>query len=542
MLNWENISIGEALKIRFNNDGDSIAIGHKGEKITYNELYKISSDIALGLNQLGIKKGDHIATLFDNVPEWIFVKYALHFIGAVIVPINVNFRTREIQFILQQGDIKTIITKDSTKYGNHLELIESIDPKIKENKKNIKSEILPKLEKIITVSPDGKNYQNCYDLENLITIGSSTGKNINSLLDKVKPSDVCNILFTSGSTAFPKGAMHRHTSLLGIGFNLIKETFRMKPNSKILCNFPFYHIAGCVYFPLGALTGRYELYINEFVSSEVINIIEKEKINFFCGFEAHFNALANDSKFDSRKLKSVENILLACGPEWYDKCKNIFTEAKIISHHYGLTEGTGVSVEYNEKDYKTRKFTNGKPWKGIEVKIVDPITGERIHPNLNGELCLKGWNLFLGYYNNDQETTKAFDNEGFFHSGDYGCKDEKGNICYKGRYKMMIKTGGENVSERELEMFLESMPGVRSVQVIGLPDEKWGESVTAVIEKEESSKITEEDVIKFCKSKISRFKIPKKVFFIRSGEWPLLGSGKINKIFLKKLIIEKLTF
>ena len=298
----------------------------------------------------------------------------------------------------------------------------------------------------------------------------------------------------------------------------------MKPGSRLLCNFPFYHIAGCVYFPLGALTGGYELHVNEFVAPEVLSIIETEKINFFCGFEAHFNALANDPEFRDYDLKSLEHILLAAGPEWYVKCKKIFPGAKVIAHHYGFSEGTGVSMAFDEPDQEIRKHSNGKPWPGIDVKVVDPVTGAQVGADENGELCLRGWSRFQGYYKNLEETKKAIDNKGFFHSGDYGRKDQNGNIYYRGRYKMMIKTGGENVSEREVEIFLESMPGVRSVQVIGIPHEKWGEAVTAVIENEPNLHFTQEDVVAFCKGKISRYKIPKKVLFLNGDKWPLAAS------------------
>ncbi|HIE07616.1 MAG TPA: hypothetical protein EYP64_06195, partial [Desulfarculaceae bacterium] len=334
--------------------------------------------------------------------------------------------------------------------------------------------------------------------------------------------------------------MLNHTSLLGIGRHLLPETFRMEPGSRLLCNSPFYHIAGCVYFPLGALTGGYELYINEFVASEVLEIIETEKINFFFGFEAHFNTLANAPEFNNYNLKSVEHILLAAGPEWYDKCKRIFPGARVIAHHYGFSEGTGVSMMYDETDPVFRKYTNGKAWPGIEVKVVDPVTGAEVDEDVNGELCLRGWSRFQGYYKNEAETEKAIDDNEFFHSGDYGSKDRNGNISYRGRYKMMIKTGGENVSEKEVEIFLESMPGIRNVQVVGIPHEKWGEAVTAVIETEPEHNFKQEDIIAFCKGKISRYKIPKNVLFFNGDDWPLLGSGKINKIALRKKVVDKL--
>jgi fatty-acyl-CoA synthase len=290
--------------------------------------------------------------------------------------------------------------------------------------------------------------------------------------------------------------------------------------------------------PLGALMRGCSVYVNEFVPDEIIQIIQEEKISQFGGFDAHFNAIQNHPDFKKYDLSSVKFILLAVGPEWYDKIDDIFPGAQIIAHHYGFTEGTGVSQMPHETDYEVRKYTNGRPWPGIEVKVVDPATGQTRPPNEAGEICLRGWSRLQEYYKNPEENRKAIDSDGFFHSGDYGWMDEKGNLAYRGRYKMMIKTGGENVSEREVEMFLEGLPGIRSVQVIGLPDPTWGEAVTAVIEKSAGAELTKEEVIDYCKGKIAGFKIPKKVLFIEESQWPLLGAGKVDKNKLKKWAAE----
>ena len=355
-----------------------------------------------------------------------------------------------------------------------------------------------------------------------------------------RSADACNILFTSGSTAFPKGAVHIHKSLLGIGVHLMGKTFNLDPAHRLLCNFPFYHIAGCVYFVLGALTSGCALYVNDFNPDEVLPLIQKEKINLYCGFDYHFNSLSNHQKFHDYNLNSMSRILLAVGPEWYEKCKKVFPGAEIIAHHYGFTEGTGISVPLSETDYEIRKNTNCRPWPGIEAKVVDPVNGKTVPPGESGELCLRGWSRFREYYKNPEETKKSIDVDGFFHSGDYGWMDEKGNVSYCGRYKMMIKTGGENVSEREVEVFLETIPAIKSVAVIGIPDPDWGEAVTAIIETEPGTALTKEKIAEICKNKIARFKIPKNVLIIDGKDWPLLGSGKLNKSKLKEWARKKL--
>jgi len=541
MLTWENLTIAKALREAHEKWGDNNALIHKDRQFTYSDLYGKACQLASGLGKLGIRKGDHVATIFPLVPEWIITKYALHILGAVIVPLNVNFKTRELSFTLKQADVKTLITFDKLPGGQYLDMLSEIDPGIgSAGKERIRSEVLPRLENIVCLSPGKNRYPFCYDYFEVMDSGSGyKTEDMDKLLEKVKPDDICNILFTSGSTAFPKGAVHIHRSLLGIGSHIMGKTFNLNPSHRLLCYLPFYHIGGCVYFPLGALTSGCSLYINEFVPDEILPLIQNERINWYGGFEAHFNTLVNHPRFKEYDLSSVKLLLMAVGPEWYDRCRSIFPGVEIIANHYGFTEGTGVSVMPDEKDYETRKYTNGRPWPGIDVKVVDPSTGQEVPPSTGGELCLRGWSRLQEYYKSPEETGRSIDSEGFFHSGDYGWMDEKGNVYYRGRYKMMIKTGGENVSEREVEIFLEGIPGLKSVQVIGLPDKKWGEAVTAIIEVEPGTTLTKEDVIAFCKGKIAGFKIPKNVLFINGPDWPLLGAGKVNKGELKEWAAEQ---
>ena len=541
-LDWKNLTIGKALKEASKKWGNREAIASRNKRLSYSELFDVACKLATGLDKLGIKKGDSVGTIFGGVPEWVYAKYALNIIGAKIVPINVNFKKREIEFILKQADVKALIVTDKLRYGRYLEILLEVDPEIASAKeKKIQSKVLPSLEKIICFSPEKNTYPHCYDYYEVIDSGSDYKEDdVDRLLDQVKPDDISNILFTSGSTAFPKGAMHCHTSLLGIGTNLFGKTFNLNSSHKLLCYFPFYHIAGCVYYILGALTVGCSVYVNEFEPDEILRIIQDEKISLYCGFDAHFNAISDHPKFKDFDLSSMKFVLLATGPDWYDRCQKIFPKLEIIAHHYGFTEGTGVSVPPNETDYKVRKFTNGKPWPGIETKVVNPNSGQRVPPNEGGELCLRGWSRFQGYYKAPEETKKAIDSEGYFHSGDYGWMDEHGNVVYRGRYKMMIKSGGENVSEREVEVLLEELPGVKSVQVIGVPDKKWGDAVTAVIEVEQGVSLIQDDVIEFCRDKMARFKIPKNVLFMDGNNWPLLGAGKVDKISLKEWAVSKL--
>jgi len=541
MLDYKDLTIAQALKKAAEEWGDREALASINQRLSWKQLFDTACRLAKGLQGIGIQKGDAVATIFGTVPEWIYTKYALHILGAKVVPVNISFRAAEIKYLLIQADVKALILTDKLPQGDYLDILKEIDPAIVSARdKEIQSQELPFLKRLICFSPEGRKYPYCADFTEVLKAGAGyKPEEIEALISQGRPDDICNILFTSGSTAFPKGAMHNHQSLLGIGAHLIGRTFALEPSHRLLCYFPFYHIAGCVYFTLGALTTGCFLYVHPFVPDEILKIIQDEKINFYCGFDAHFNALETHPRFREFDVSSVDRILLATGPTWYDKCREIFPQAQIVAHHYGFTEGTGVSCMPDVTDYEKRKFTNGKPWPGIEVKVVDPNTKAELPPNEPGELCLRGWSRFQGYYKNEEETKKAIDQDGYFHSGDYGWKDEDGFVVYRGRFKMMIKTGGENVSEREVEIFLEGIPGVKSVQVLGVPDEKWGEAVTAVIEPEAGADLTKEKVLEHCQGKLAKFKIPKHVLFIKGSEWPLLGAGKVDKRTLKNWAVEK---
>ncbi|MBU2547827.1 MAG: AMP-binding protein [Proteobacteria bacterium] len=542
MPDWERQTIGQALREAASLWGDREALAAKNERLTYAELYQRAGRLALGLSRLGVGKGDHVATIFGTGTEWVVVKYALHILGAVIVPLNVTFRSDELAYALKQADVKTLIMVDELRQGNYVDILGRIDPGLTASTgPELVSDVLPELRRVVCFSPDGKRYDFAHDLFEVLASGSDfTDHQADAFLAPGRPDDPCNILFTSGSTARPKGVVHVHRSLLGIAEHLYGRSWNLEPGHRLLSYLPFYHIGGCVYAPLGALMRGCFLYVNDFVPEEIMALIEQERICNYGGFDFHFHSVENHPRFKDFDLGSVRFVLLAVGPEGYDNCRKVLPGAEIVTHHYGFTEGTGVSHWPEERDEQVRKYTNGRPWPGIEVKVVDPVSGETVPPNQPGELCLRGWNRFQEYYKNPEETAKAIDPDGFFHSGDYGWMDEKGNVVYRGRYKMMIKSGGENVSEREVEIFLESLPGVKSVQVIGLPDDKWGEAVTAVIEPDPGADLTREAVVEYCRDRIANFKIPKHVLFFTQEEWPLLGAGKVSKIELKKMALDRL--
>ncbi|MCH8504319.1 MAG: acyl--CoA ligase, partial [Ectothiorhodospiraceae bacterium] len=328
---------------------------------------------------------------------------------------------------------------------------------------------------------------------------------------------------------------------VGIASHLYAQCFAMRPEDVIIGHAPFYHVGGCIYVTLGtALSGACIALLEHFEPGEALRVIREEGVTCMSGFDTHLRALANHPDFARTDCSGVHKMTLACGPEWYDTVREMGFGSTSVSHHYGFTEGTSVVMPRDETDETIRRNSNGQPFPGVSVRIVDPETGQPCAPDEPGEICIKGWTLFQGYYKMPEQTAESFDDDGYFHSGDYGWMDADGYVYYRGRYKQMIKTGGENVSEREVEMFLEGHPDIRAVQVVGVPDERWGEAVTAMVQTVSGETLSVQALKEFCEGRMAGFKIPKHVVPVGGGEWPITPTGKYDKPKLQAMAMERL--
>lgn len=512
------------------------------DRYTYRELYDQISTLALGLHAVGIRPGDHVATIMGGRSTYVLTSYALMMIGAVVVPVNYTFQAEETAFILNQSDSRYVVLEDEIGALNVMDLIQKIAPEIAgQDVADLKLSALPKLKSIIVRSFSQKRYPGTLSFDDVFQQGREGDKAlVAQFLSERKGGDPAFIMFTSGTTAFPKGAIRSQGSALGIAYYLTVDAARLTEEDVFITASPFFHIGGCIYNLMGPhLCGATLVLMSAFDAGKSLASIDRYKVTYMSGFDTHFHRLTKHPAFAATDLSSLRKIRLATGPDWYDRVREAGLGKEVISHHYGFTEGTGVVMPYEETGYDIRKNANGKPFPGVELKIVDPETGKRQPLGIPGEICLKGWTLFDGYYKMPEQTAGVMDAEGFFHTGDYGWLDEQGYLYYRGRYKQMIKTGGENVSQKEVENFLEGHPDIQSVQVIGLPDVEWGEAVTAIVQTRSGRDLTPEDVKEFCKGKISGFKIPKRVLTIQESEWPVSKVGKIEKMKLRTWTMEK---
>ncbi len=519
------------------------ALRFQGETVTYAQQYDRICRFAHALKAQGIGRGDHVATILGGGPEWFYISYAITLVGAVIVPINVTFRSQELVHALRRSDARALIIRDQFRGVDQLALIKELIPELADATPGfLQSETFPKLDTVIAVSREDVRYPGTVAFHDLMRAGAAYQPSaIDAWIDSLTPDAAAYILFTSGSTAFPKPALRAHGSSVGIASHLYAQCFAMEPDDVMMGYSPFYHVGGCIYVTLGtALAGACIALLEYFEPGEVLRTIREEGVTCMSGFDTHLRALANHPDFASTDCSGVHKMTLACGPEWYDTVRQMGFGATSVSHHYGFTEGTSVVMPRAETDEEVRRNSNGQPFHGVSVKIVNPETGEPCGPDEPGEICIRGWTLFQGYYKMPEQTAESFDDEGYFHSGDYGWMDGRGFVYYRGRYKQMIKTGGENVSEREVEMFLEGHPEIRAVQVVGVPDERWGEAVTAMVQTVSGDPLPLQSIKAFCQDRMAGFKIPKHVVPMVGEDWPITPTGKYDKPRLKAMAMERL--
>jgi fatty-acyl-CoA synthase len=362
---------------------------------------------------------------------------------------------------------------------------------------------------------------------------------LNRIKSAISCHDVVNMQYTSGTTGFPKGVMLSHYNIVNNGY-ATGECMNYTPAERLLVCVPMFHCFGCVLALCAVIThGSTMVFVEDFDPLLVLASVQKEKCTAIYGVPTMFIAELNHPMFDMFDLSSLRTGIMAgalCPIETMNQVMEKM-HCKDIIIVYGLTESSpGMTATRTTDTPEVRATTVGTNYPGVEVKIVDPETGDECPVGVQGEICCRGYNVMKGYYNNPEATTKAIDNDGWLHSGDLAVKTPEGFYRITGRIKDMIIRGGENIYPREIENFLYQLPAIEMVEVAGIPDEKYGEIVGAFIKLKANHKLTQEEVQEFCRGKISRHKIPKYVIFV--DDFPKTASGKIQKYKLRDMGLE----
>ncbi|XKE47638.1 AMP-binding protein [Sutcliffiella horikoshii] len=522
-------------------DKEAVVYVETGLRYSYKEFQKICNQVAKGLMNLGIKKGDHIAVWASNKPEWLITQYASAKIGAVLVTVNTSYQSKELEYLLRQSESTTLLLMDNFKGVSYLDMLQELCPELENCAPGeLASNRLPKLKNVIFMGSE--RHPGMFTWDDLLNKASTiTDEELMTRQNSTSYEDVINMQYTSGTTGFPKGVMLTHSNIINNAIN-VAECQKLTAEDRICIPVPFFHCFGCVMGTLAAVaTGATMVPLVMFDPLLVLKAVEQEKCTALYGVPTMFIAELNHPDFEKYDLSSLRTGIMAGSPCPREIMKRVVHDmgAKEITIAYGQTEASPVITQTRPYDSIERRVsTVGSALDNVEVKIIDPATGETVPTGIQGELCTRGYLVMKGYYNMEDQTKDTIDKDGWLHTGDLATNDEDGYVVITGRLKDMIIRGGENIYPREIEEFLYSHPKIFDVQIVGVPDEKFGEQVAAFIKVKPGESLNSQEVKDYCTGKISKYKIPYYVEIV--DEYPMTASGKIQKFKLREHAVNTL--
>ncbi|SFJ08396.1 AMP-binding protein [Thermoflavimicrobium dichotomicum] len=522
-------------------DHEAVVYPEYNLRWSYLEFRNHANQVAKGFMKLGLQKGHHIAIWANNQPEWLLAQFATGKMGAVLITVNTNYRTRELEYLLAQSDTETFILMEGVSGTSYVDMLYEICPELLTSKPGqLKSARLPRLRNVIMIGD--KRYPGMFTWQDVLEMGQTiSDEELMKRQESLDPDEVINMQYTSGTTGFPKGVMLTHYNIVNNARN-IAECMKLTEQDRLCIPVPFFHCFGCV---LGTLTcvsvGATMIPLTKFDPGLVLKTVEQEKCTALHGVPTMFIAELNHPDFEKTDFSTLRTGIMAGSNCPIEVMRRVTEDMGIkeLTIVYGQTESSpGITQTRADDPLELRVATVGKKHDVVEVKIVDPQTGETVPPGVQGELCTRGYHVMKGYYKMPEATAEAIDEEGWLHTGDLAVMDENGYFRITGRLKDMIIRGGENIYPREIEEFIYQHPKVLDVQVVGAPDDYYGEIVAAFIRKKEGVSLTAEEIREYCQGQIARHKIPEIIHFVE--EFPMTASGKVQKYKLREMIAEEL--
>lgn len=512
-------TIGQDLlnTVRAHGERDALIECATGRRWSYREFLVEVDAVALGLWERGVRPGDRVGVWSPNCAEWTFVQYASARLGAVLVTINPAYRTHELSYVLRQSGVRTVVATPSFKTSDYAAMLAGVRAEC------------PDLRDVLLIGEDS------WDV--LLTAGRAGDQTVLAdIAERLHPTDPINIQYTSGTTGFPKGATLSHRNILNNGF-FVGELLHYTERDRIAIPVPFYHCFGMVMGNLAATSHGAAMVIPApaFDAEATLAAVASERCTSLYGVPTMFIAMLDSADFDRHDTTSLRTGIMAGSTCPVETMRQVISRMGVgeISICYGMTETSPVSMQTRTDDSLERRVaTVGRPGPHIEVKIVDPGTGEVVPRGTAGEFCTRGYSVMLGYWDQLEKTSEAIDVDGWMHTGDLAVMDDDGYASITGRIKDMVIRGGENLYPREIEEFLITHPDIIDAQVIGVPDRKYGEELMAWLRlRDGAGPLDAEAVRAYCDGSLARHKIPRYVHIVE--DFPMTVTGKIRKVQMR---------
>jgi fatty-acyl-CoA synthase len=502
-------------------DSEALVDAPTGQRWTYAEFDADTDVLASGLIAAGLAAGDRVGIWAPNCAEWVLLQYASAKAGIILVNINPAYRSHELAFVLRQSGVRTLVSAESFKTSDYRAMVEEVSPD------------LPSLEKVV--------YLGSQEWDALFETGRAEGAagRLTEREAALSFDDPINIQYTSGTTGFPKGATLSHHNILNNGF-FIGEGCKYTEADRVCIPVPFYHCFGMVLGNLACTTHGACIVIPApgFDAAQTLATVQAERCTSLYGVPTMFIAELALPDFADYDLSRLRTGIMAGSPCPVEVMKRVVSEMHMteVTICYGMTETSPVSTQTTaDDDMERRVSTVGRVHPHVEVKIIDPDTGRVLPREAPGELCTRGYSVMLGYWDEPEKTAEAIDAARWMHTGDLGVIDEDGYLNIVGRIKDMVIRGGENVYPREVEEFLYTHPAIEDVQVVGVPDARYGEELCAWVKLRPGGELTQDEVRQYCQGKIAHFKIPRYVRF--TDEFPMTVTGKVQKFKMRETSI-----
>ena len=518
----ETISANLSRTVAAHGEREALVSVEQGVRWTYREFAAAVDEVAAGLMVLGVQAGDRVGIWSPNCAEWVLVQYATARIGAILVTINPAYRVAELEYALNQSGISVLVTAESFTHSDYRGMVEQVGDRVA-------------LRKVV--------YLQTSDWEDLLAAGEAVSADqLDERSAGLQPDDAINIQYTSGTTGFPKGATLSHRNILNNGF-FVGEACGYTPADRVCIPVPFYHCFGMVLGNLACTTHGATMVIPAagFDAAATLRACEQERCTSLYGVPTMFIAELGEPDLDDYDLSSLRTGIMAGSPCPVEVMKQVVDRMNLseVTIAYGMTETSPVSTQTSADDSLDKRVsTVGRVHPHVEVRIADPDTGDTVPRGQAGELMTRGYSVMLGYWDDEARTAEAIDDQGWMHTGDLATMDDDGYINIVGRIKDMIIRGGENVYPREIEEYLYRHPDVVEVQVIGVPNARYGEEIMAWVQLRDGVTLDADNIKAFCRGQIAHYKIPRYIKF--TDEFPMTITGKIQKYLMREQSIQEL--